>query len=269
MFKCEGGEQYLSEYLEVREAVTRDHFNRTKLGFSGYSRSRGLRARIVPGRDFPLEGYEDFVKQINGESLEGVISREVNRNPTVSILDVCCGRGRFLRDCFYHPNWKGKIQPSGIDVLDFYRYPDPSDLLTKSVAEEYKGIDIKVGDAQDLGDIYKGSSFNIITAMLGLYYFADPLHALQDISNLLKVGGRGYVYSCPIPIFHNNERQWFMDYLKDQGIDCGEGDPGPFYGFNIAIHRENLDEIAFPLKYDGWDYSGWEMGERFHYRLDR
>jgi hypothetical protein len=269
MFECVEGAEAINKYRQVRRLPVRNHYFVASTDFSGYSRARGLRGRSIPGTDIALEGYEDFVRKINGDNLTQVINGEIANNSVVPILDVCSGRARFLRECMQVPGWSTKLQPAGIDIHDWTRDYDPSDVYNNTYEDEFKGIEIITVDAQDLGEHFQGRSFRLITAMLALYYFADPLSPLQDIHNLLEVGGKGYIYNCPIPIADEDERKWFMGFLNDNGMRCEDTQLGIKAGLDIYMERKNPNSIQFPLKYDSWTNSGWEMSERFMYRVDK
>lgn len=268
MFNCKEGVKFIGSYQEVKRRTLETHFELTRDGYFGYDRARGIKSREVPGKAYQLEGYQDLVRQINGDNLSEKIDEAVRNNTTVPILDVCTGRARFLRECMQVPQWTDKLQPSGIDLHDWTRASDNSDIFDRPPEEALKGIEIKTGDAQDLADYYQDKSFTVITAMFGLIYFADPLSTLQDIYNLLKPDGMAYIFSCPLPIADDQERKWFRDYMKDQGIECSQ-DFGSTNGASIAVKRKNNEPVKFPLLYDGWSEAGWEMTERFKYKLQR
>lgn len=85
------------------------------------------------------------------------------------------------------------------------------------------GIDVKIGDAQRLADLY-GQQFDIITAVHVAQYLIDPWALVKGIHEILKVGGVVYIDSfLPAMMDYENkavagmskeEERGLFDYLK-------------------------------------------------------
>ncbi len=94
--------------------------------------------------------------------------------PGVSLLDVGCGGGTFLRLAADH----------GADVTGLDAAPG----LAAHAQKRVPGARIEVGDLQFLP--FEDESFDVVTGVNSFQYAADPPAALQEARRVLRPGGR-------------------------------------------------------------------------------
>ncbi|EQD34161.1 Methyltransferase type 11 [mine drainage metagenome] len=90
-----------------------------------------------------------------------------------SVLDIACGPGLYAK----------KLKARGAKVSGI----DISDKEIEIARRNYKGIDFRVGSAENLP--YRDSSFDYALIALAIMHFDDMLLALKEANRILKVHG--------------------------------------------------------------------------------
>ncbi|HEX6583865.1 MAG TPA: methyltransferase domain-containing protein [Thermoleophilaceae bacterium] len=100
-------------------------------------------------------------------------------SPGDGVLDVACGTGSFCRDFGRSVGPTGLVV--GIDVSEA--------MLTRAVAETpLRNVAYVRGDAQELP--FLAHSFDAVCCFAALHLFADPMRALDRMTDVLTPGGR-------------------------------------------------------------------------------
>jgi SAM-dependent methyltransferase len=152
-----------------------------------------------PAQDLMLTGvvpriYERWWRPMLGRVAKGVFGpgmadeRRIARLllgllPGDGVLDVACGTGNFTRDFARSVGPDGLVV--GIDVSET--------MLARAVEETREaGLDDHVayvrGDAQELP--FRDRSFDAVCCFAALHLFADPMRALDRMTEVLTDGGR-------------------------------------------------------------------------------
>jgi SAM-dependent methyltransferase len=101
-------------------------------------------------------------------------------SPGDGVLDVACGTGNFTRDFARSVGAEGLVV--GIDVSET--------MLARAVADT-KGIEQVAyvrGDAEELP--FRAESFDAVCCFAAFHLFADPMRALDRMTEVLTPGGR-------------------------------------------------------------------------------
>jgi SAM-dependent methyltransferase len=105
-------------------------------------------------------------------------------SPGDGVLDVACGTGSFSRDFGQTVGPTGLVV--GIDVSET--------MLTQAVAETgLSNVAYVRGDAQELP--FLDESFDAVCCFAALHLFADPMRALDRMTEVLTPGGRIAIFS--------------------------------------------------------------------------
>jgi ubiquinone/menaquinone biosynthesis C-methylase UbiE len=105
-------------------------------------------------------------------------------SPGDAVLDVACGTGSFCRDFGRTVGPTGLVV--GIDVSET--------MLTQAVSESTLGkIAYVRGDAQELPFLDK--SFDAVCCFAAFHLFADPMRALDHMTEVLTPGGRIAIFT--------------------------------------------------------------------------
>lgn len=166
-----------------------------------YFISRGLKRnkqRTSYG-DTKLPAYGELLPKVNGKKVDKMIGEIIKRNGTCDILDVGCGKGRFLVEA--KEKWKNKIGAYGLSAFPYYAdEQDEHDIRTYNVSSPWtneKGVNFAVGDAQRLRHSLKSNGFpekfDVIVSVFSMMYVPDQLAFIKGIHDSLKVGGIGLV----------------------------------------------------------------------------
>ena len=100
-------------------------------------------------------------------------------SPGDGVLDVACGTGSFCRDFGRTVGPAGLVV--GVDVSET--------MLTRAVAETpLSNVAYVRGDAQELP--FLDQSFDAVCCFAALHLFADPMRALDRMTDVLTPGGR-------------------------------------------------------------------------------
>jgi ubiquinone/menaquinone biosynthesis C-methylase UbiE len=105
-------------------------------------------------------------------------------SPGDGVLDVACGTGTFSRDFGRTVGPAGLVV--GIDVSET--------MLTQAVAEStLSNVAYVRGDAQELPFVDK--SFDAVCCFAAFHLFADPMRALDRMTDVLTPGGRIAIFT--------------------------------------------------------------------------
>jgi SAM-dependent methyltransferase len=157
-----------------------------------------------PAQDLMLSGvvpriYERWWRPMLGRVAKGVFGpgmadeRRIARLllgllPGDGVLDVACGTGNFTRDFAKSVGPDGLVV--GIDVSET--------MLSRAVEDTRDAhLDDRTayirGDAQDLP--FRDRSFDAVCCFAALHLFADPMRALDRMSEVLTSGGRIAIFT--------------------------------------------------------------------------
>ncbi len=154
-----------------------------------------------------------------------------------NLLDLACGDG------YDASNYKQK----GFSVSAV----DASEELIKIAKEKYKGINFKVGLAENLP--YKNNSFDIVVSKYAIMTSSDMNPIFNEVDRVLKPGGY-FIYLMTHPF-----RQYFekrnnkADYFKKEIVTCNILNNSvtlhePTHTFNEYFNKD------FLLKFDLVDF---------------
>jgi ubiquinone/menaquinone biosynthesis C-methylase UbiE len=105
-------------------------------------------------------------------------------SPGEGVLDVACGTGSFCRDFGRTVGASGLVV--GIDVSQT--------MLTRAVAEtKLSNVAYVRGDAQELP--FLDRSFDAVCCFAAFHLFADPMRALDRMTEVLTPGGRIAIFT--------------------------------------------------------------------------
>jgi ubiquinone/menaquinone biosynthesis C-methylase UbiE len=137
--------------------------------------------------------YERWWRPALGRVMKGVLGpgmsdeRRIARlllslSPGDGVLDVACGTGNFTRD------FAASVGPDGLAVgIDV-----SETMLARAVADTRRaGLDQVAytrGDAQELP--FRDQSFDAVCCFAAIHLFADPMRALDRMTEVLTPGGR-------------------------------------------------------------------------------
>ena len=142
--------------------------------------------------------YERWWRPALGRVTKGVLGpgmadeRRIARlllglSPGDGVLDVACGTGNFTRDFARSVGPDGLVV--GIDVSET--------MLTRAVADTAEtGLDQVAyvrGDAQELP--FRDQSFDAVCCFAAFHLFADPMRALDRMTDVLTPGGRIAIFT--------------------------------------------------------------------------
>jgi ubiquinone/menaquinone biosynthesis C-methylase UbiE len=137
--------------------------------------------------------YENYWRPAWGRLLKGAFGpgmddeRRIARllmalSPGDGVLDVACGTGSFTRD------FAGAVGPTGLAV-GF----DASETMLRRAVEETRragldNVEYVRGDVVDMP--FRPQSFDAVCCFAALNLFADPMAALDSMTEVLTPGGR-------------------------------------------------------------------------------
>lgn len=156
-----------------------------------YIVDRGLFADYQNGRVIISDGgYNSILIGPGRQTLLETIKERIRRLGEIELLDVGCGTGRFLIDCA--SIWSGAIRCHGLTAYRYSRVYRTSPFETTEDAIRRLDIDVRVGDAQRLADVYE-QQFDLITAVRVAPYLGDPWSLIKGVHQVLKSGGVAYI----------------------------------------------------------------------------
>jgi SAM-dependent methyltransferase len=151
-----------------------------------------------PAQDLMLTGlvpriYERWWRPALGRAMKGVLGpsmadeRRIARlllslSPGDGVLDVACGPGNFSRDLAKIVGPEGLVV--GIDVSQTMLARGIADTRTAAV----DNLAFVRGDAQELP--FRSRSFDAVCCFAAFHLFADPMRALDRMTEVLTPGGR-------------------------------------------------------------------------------
>lgn len=232
-----------------------------------YIVERELFAEYRDGRVIDFGGgYNSILRGYGGRSLFGMIKDRMKLLGEVKLLDVGCGTGRFLIDCA--SIWSGAIRCYGLTACRYSRIYRISPFETTEDAIQRLGIDVRVGDAQRLADVYD-HQFDLITAVRVAQYLGDPWSLIKGVHQVLKLGGVAYINRF-LPVLQYNrqavagmsdrERLDLYEYLKrDQRFEVRNG--------TDLVYRKLGPELNLPVVplYPVYDPNSFSDGIQYRF----
>jgi ubiquinone/menaquinone biosynthesis C-methylase UbiE len=128
------------------------------------------------------EDFDDFIKKLALQALETAEERlplylEVGLKDAKSILDVGCGSGMVTRDIANLTKEKVVGIDGSKDMID----------VAKGVLKDYKNVELKVGNAEDLP--FDDNIFDLVTCNLVLMWAKNPQNVVNEMTRVTKLGG--------------------------------------------------------------------------------
>lgn len=206
--------------------------------------------RIKPGYKTVLPTFKD----LNVEQLIGKLTE--TKDGPVRILDVGCGNGRFLLDCY--KRWENKVSLEGITAFKYRDLRDGN--LSYEEICEYYGIYIQEGDAQRLDEYYQPNNFDLVVSTYALIHMVDSWGTIQRCNDLLTADG---IALFDFARYKHDER--LKNYLIQQGLEITRDleARSPQLAF-----QKKPDGITLPLEYVLIGEPGIPgIADRFEYRF--
>ncbi len=156
-------------------------------------------------------------------------------------------RGRLRHEfiCSHIRHWKGRLLDIGCNAGPYFgQYTDGGRMgvdiswhALMKAKEKYCGIDLAVGDAENL-DFLKSSSFHHILCTELMEHVFHPDRVMNAIARLLKPGGTALITA---PDYKNKRPEWTeLKPLKAYGIRLSSADRY----FHSAFHPEELAQMG-------------------------
>jgi SAM-dependent methyltransferase len=117
--------------------------------------------------------YHDWLGDVTGTAIAPLLEA-VGVTRGVSLLDVATGPGYAA----------AAAARRGATVIGV----DFSMAMVEEAAARFPGLDVREGDAEDLG--FPDGSFDAVTSNFGILHFARPQRALAEAARVLRAGGR-------------------------------------------------------------------------------
>ncbi len=143
------------------------------------SRSTSHDLPIYPA-DGTLNEYAWGLPLFQEKTFVNLVGERVSLGEKVRFLDIGCGKGIAL--CELKQKFPS-VEVTGLSLHDF------REVLDDPYLTRIRQVDYQVGDAQDLGDIFRGREFDIIVSWYAFQYFPDPLAVLEQLPQLLTPTG--------------------------------------------------------------------------------
>lgn len=209
----------------------------SRVGF-GYEVKRGLTYESSQQGESPLKGlgYTQLLPLIDGENVIQIIESRAQTGQKVKIMDVGCGRGRFLIDCKI--KWGDKVECTGVTAFPYHQATTQEELQRLAIA-------IEIADAQSLPRNFAGEKFDIVVSTYTAIHVTDALAMLKGIYWILKPDGVALIHRFPIWTVEGDKK--FMQLLEDQyAVHFSETPRGG--GVDIAF-RKNAPRLSLPVVY--------------------
>jgi ubiquinone/menaquinone biosynthesis C-methylase UbiE len=128
------------------------------------------------------EKFNEFIKKLELQALETAEERlplyiEIDLKDANLTLDVGCGSGIVTRDIARFTKGKVIAIDGSEDMIG----------VAKKVLEDYRNVDLKIGDAENLPFI--DNTFDIVTCNLVLMWAEDPQKVVCEMARVVKPGG--------------------------------------------------------------------------------
>ncbi len=211
----------------------------------GYVSWRGLLETFCAS--YPL-GYIDTLPKFKGKDIVQLGDdkvAELQDTRPYELLDVGCGTGRFLVDCFNR--WSNQVKPSGITAY-LYKIAFGPDNQPYDISEliNLYGIEITRGDAQRLTNYYPENHFDTVTAVHVTRYLADPWAMVREIHKILRPKGIGSIAAFN-PQFQRRGDDKLANFLRNEyGWEIDQEGPT----WNFAFEKKT-DQLDLPIEVDG------------------
>lgn len=218
-----------------------------------YNQKRGLQYCENAGW-----GYDDLLPSFKGKKLIELVGerlKSASPGEPLKILDLGCGRGRFLEDC--KDRWSYLVEMHGLNARMEYsaRYLQ---------AMENIGIYLQQGDVQQVSGIYGKDSMDIIVACKVFSYIPDPFMTMVGMNAVLKEGGVALITDFPLdPLIEGLNRdarkmKKLVKHLQGMGIEAEERmtanrctDLGTEIAFEADLAFSKIRDMQLPVSYSG------------------
>lgn len=132
------------------------------------------------------DSYNSLLPRYNGLSFLEVLRSKINTSDKpIAILDVGCGQGVALAELLRE--FPGKLRVTGISATDLREY------APERLQRFIKQIDMKIGDAHFLKEIFQEKKFDFIVSVKTFEHLEYPGFIAQQCRELLKPYGLAFI----------------------------------------------------------------------------
>lgn len=193
-------------------------------------------ANAAMNRGRGLEGVNSYAREL-GIDLRAVLLERMERDGTVSWLDLCCGEGHALLSMAGELEERGLAERARLVGLDLL--PPSNDVQLPSCLRYLAGS-VRAFEA--------GTPFDVITCVHGLHYLGDKLGALTAIQSWLSADG-GFFGNLDLADIRRDDDAELSGLLRDHIDRAG----GRYDAAAKLVLLRGGSSLSFPLRYTGAD----------------
>lgn len=221
-------------------------------GTKPYVVSRGVEPTATDRPPWTTYGYRQALLGLDGLDVMEFIQRVIDTKGRARVLDAGCGSGRFLWECKqgYRRHSDGVVVTGWQDQVECFGMT--AFMYDFSIKSHNAGVQIEVGDAQNLSGLYHGQSFDVITAVHVAHHVADPWALIYGMYEKLAAGGGCFIRGMPFNLVEGEDAR-LSNYLRE---NYGAEVKDPYYDkrfperlADISIKKEPDRELLLPLEY--------------------
>jgi SAM-dependent methyltransferase len=171
--------------------------------------------------------------------IEGLLKEREESEGPLRVCDIGAAGGCFLSEL-----------PEGVEGVGVSASDDRGDkFLDSPHAEKYI-----VGDVEHLSKLVEPNSLDVCVSRVSFYHLTDPLRALSQAYETLKVGGHLLIDQFFVLGLKGRELEEMCTRLNERGYDI-QADyeinkkTGDIEGFKSLKIRKTLDHLVLPIRY--------------------
>ena len=180
--------------------------------------------KIAPYYDIGEEGEETKKQRMIEIDFLQYIFKEIARREIKTVLDICCGTGR----------WAIPLASKGFTVTGIDKHKKMLEIAKKKAKEQNLKIDFKEGDMRNIHAMEKVDAILISNGIYFLLSHDDILKALSGFFRSLEEGG---VLIFNVPNFIGREQ-------SDQQIETFQGKNASCMEIRKLVHIDDVKAIA-------------------------